>query len=117
MAKEFKTIDQQIDILKKKGLIIDDEVMAKDILWFHSVIWPALLIGADISVHKKVYAHGFFTINGDKMSKSIGNVITPAQLVEKFGVDHKRYLAVSLIVTTIPALSTAPELLYPAATL
>ena len=75
----------------------DIHLMAKDILWFHSVIWPALLIGADIPVHKRVYAHGFFTINGDKMSKSIGNVITPAQLVEKFGVDPTRYLAVSLI--------------------
>lgn len=75
----------------------DMHLMAKDILWFHSVIWPALLMGADIPVHKRVYAHGFFTINGDKMSKTIGNVITPAQLIEKFGVDPARYLAVSLI--------------------
>lgn len=75
----------------------DIHLMAKDILWFHSVIWPALLMGADIPVHKRVYAHGFFTINGDKMSKTLGNVITPAQLVEKFGVDPARYLAVSLI--------------------
>jgi methionyl-tRNA synthetase len=71
--------------------------MAKDILWFHSVIWPALLMGADIAVHKRVYAHGFFTINGEKMSKTIGNVITPSELVEKFGVDPTRYLTVSLI--------------------
>jgi methionyl-tRNA synthetase len=75
----------------------DMHLMAKDILWFHSVIWPALLMGADIPVHKRVYAHGFFTINGDKMSKTIGNVITPLQLIEKFGVDPARYLAVSLI--------------------
>lgn len=75
----------------------DIHLMAKDILWFHSVIWPAILMGAGIAVHKKVYAHGFFTINGEKMSKTIGNVITPAELVEKFGTDPTRYLAVSLI--------------------
>jgi len=75
----------------------DVHLMAKDILWFHSVIWPALLMGAGLPLPKKVYAHGFFTINGDKMSKTIGNVISPAELIEKFGVDQARYLLVSLI--------------------
>jgi len=75
----------------------DVHLMAKDILWFHSVIWPAILMGAGIPVQKSVYSHGFFTINGEKMSKTIGNVITPKELVEKFGVDASRYLAVSLI--------------------
>jgi methionyl-tRNA synthetase len=72
-------------------------LMAKDILWFHSVIWPAILMGAGIPVHKSVYSHGFFTINGEKMSKTIGNIITPKELVDKFGTDASRYLAVSLI--------------------
>lgn len=71
-------------------------LMAKDILWFHSVIWPAMLMAADLPLPKKVFAHGFFTIDGDKMSKTIGNVIRPAQLTEKFGVDAARYLTVSL---------------------
>jgi methionyl-tRNA synthetase len=75
----------------------DVHLMAKDILWFHSVIWPALLLGAGLTLPKKVYAHGFFTINGDKMSKTIGNVIAPAELIEKFGVDGARYLTISLI--------------------
>ena len=71
--------------------------MAKDILWFHSVIWPAVLMGAGLAVPKKVYSHGFFTLNGSKMSKTLGNVISPQELAEKFGVDAARYLAVSLI--------------------
>jgi methionyl-tRNA synthetase len=75
----------------------DVHLMAKDILWFHSVIWPAMLLGAGIPVPKKVYSHGFFTINGDKMSKSLGNVISPQELCDKFGVDAARYLAVTLI--------------------
>jgi methionyl-tRNA synthetase len=75
----------------------DIHLMAKDILWFHSVIWPAILIGAGLAAPKKVYSHGFFTIDGDKMSKTIGNVISPQALVDKFGVDAARYLTVSLI--------------------
>ena len=75
----------------------DIHLMAKDILWFHSVIWPALLMGCGITTPKTVYSHGFFTLNGNKMSKSLGNVISPQELVEKFGVDAARYLAVTLI--------------------
>jgi methionyl-tRNA synthetase len=75
----------------------DVHLMAKDILWFHSVIWPALLMGSELPVPKTVYSHGFFTLNGNKMSKSLGNVISPEELVEKFGVDAARYLAVTLI--------------------
>ena len=75
----------------------DVHLMAKDILWFHSVIWPAILMGADIPLPKKVYSHGFFTLNGNKMSKSLGNVISPKELVDKYGVDAARYLTVTLI--------------------
>ncbi|AKL97442.1 methionine--tRNA ligase [Endomicrobium proavitum] len=75
----------------------DVHLMAKDILWFHSVIWPALLMGAGFALPKKVSSHGFFTSNGIKMSKSLGNVISPQELVDKFGVDAARYLAVTLI--------------------
>ncbi|MGA2090517.1 MAG: methionine--tRNA ligase [Endomicrobiales bacterium] len=74
----------------------DLHLMAKDILWFHSVIWPAMLLAAGLALPKKIFAHGFFTVDGNKMSKTIGNVIRPDQLIEKFGVDATRYLTVSL---------------------
>lgn len=67
-------------------------LVGKDILWFHSVIWPALLIAAGIEPPKEVFAHGFFTINGEKMSKTIGNVIKPEELINKYGVDGTRYV-------------------------
>lgn len=70
----------------------DLHLMAKDILWFHAIIWPALLIAAGIKVPKKIYAHGFFTVNGQKMSKSLGNVVRPADMVKEYGVDGTRYL-------------------------
>jgi len=66
-------------------------LMAKDILWFHAVIWPAMLMATNLPLPKKVFAHGFFTINGAKMSKTIGNVIDPNVAVEKFGADAVRY--------------------------
>jgi methionyl-tRNA synthetase len=75
----------------------DMHLMAKDILWFHSVIWPAILIGAGFPLPKKVYSHGFFTLNGNKMSKSLGNVVSPRELVDKYGVDAARYLAATII--------------------
>ncbi len=73
----------------------DLHLMAKDILWFHTIIWPAMLISAGIPVARRVFAHGYFTIDGQKMSKSLGNVIRPAQLVERFGVDAARYLVLT----------------------
>jgi methionyl-tRNA synthetase len=81
----------------KKYWPADVHLMAKDILWFHSVIWPAILMGINLPLPKTVYSHGFFTLNGDKMSKSLGNVISPEELVDKYGVDAARYLAVTLI--------------------
>lgn len=77
----------------KKGFWPPDlHLIGKDILWFHAVIWEAFLLAAKIPLPKAVYAHGFFTINGQKMSKSLGNVISPDDLIEKFGVDGARYL-------------------------
>jgi len=67
------------------------QLMAKDILWFHAVIWPAILIALDIPLPKKIFAHGFFTVGGQKMSKTRGNVLDPNALVEKFGADAVRY--------------------------
>jgi len=66
--------------------------LAKDILWFHAVIWEAILISAKISLPKEVFVHSFYMIDGQKMSKSLRNVISPQELLEKFGVDGTRYL-------------------------
>jgi methionyl-tRNA synthetase len=81
----------------KKYWPADVHLMAKDIVWFHSVVWPAILMGAELELPKKIYSHGFFTLNGNKMSKSLGNVISPEELVNKYGVDSTRYLTVTLI--------------------
>ena len=70
----------------------DLHLLAKDILWFHTVIWPAMLLANGLPLPKKVFAHGFFTIAGQKMSKTIGNVIKPEELIRAFGVDASRFL-------------------------
>jgi len=75
----------------------DVHLMAKDILWFHSVIWVSLLMGAELPLPKRIVAHGFFTINGQKMSKTLGNVIRPDELINRFGADAGRYLLLALI--------------------
>lgn len=67
------------------------QLMAKDILRVHSTIWPALLLGADYQLPKNLFIHGYFTIGGQKMSKSLGNVISPSYLVNSYGVDSVRY--------------------------
>jgi len=82
--------------LFKKLWPADLHLMAKDILWFHSVIWPAMLLALKLPLPQRVFAHGFFTINGDKMSKTLGNVILPKEMTEKFGADASRYLLLSL---------------------
>jgi methionyl-tRNA synthetase len=73
----------------------DLHLMAKDILWFHAVIWPALLMAVGMKMPKKIFAHGFFTVNGQKMSKSLGNVIRPAEMIQEYGLDGTRYLLLS----------------------
>lgn len=75
----------------KKFWPADVHLVGKDIIRFHCIIWPALLEVAGIPWPKKVFAHGFFTINGQKISKSLGNVIDLNELVVKFGPDALRY--------------------------
>ena len=67
------------------------ELIGKDILWFHAVIWPAMLIAAKIKPPKIIFAHGFWTVDGQKMSKSLGNVVDPFAVAEKYGVDALRF--------------------------
>ena len=71
------------------------QLMAQDILKFHTIYWPAMLIALDLPLPQQMGIHGFFTINGQKMSKSLGNSIDPNSLVEKYGVDPTRYLILS----------------------
>jgi len=66
-------------------------IVGKDILRFHAVYWPAILLSANLSLPKQIFAHGFIKVNGQKMSKSLGNVIHPYELVEKYGTDAVRY--------------------------
>lgn len=73
----------------------DLHIIGKDILWFHAVIWPALLLALEVPLPKRILSHGFFTVDGKKMSKTLGNVIKPKQLVELFGVDATRMLLIS----------------------
>jgi methionyl-tRNA synthetase len=73
----------------------DLHLMAKDILWFHALIWPAMLLAIGEELPREIFAHGFFTIDGEKMSKTLGNVISPQSLVDKYGVDGTRYLLLS----------------------
>ncbi len=75
----------------KKFWPADLHMVGKDILRFHAVYWPAFLMAADIAPPKRVFAHGWWTIEGQKMSKSLGNVIAPADLVTRYGVDGSRY--------------------------
>lgn len=75
----------------KKYWPADLHMVGKDILRFHAVYWPAFLMAADIAPPKRVFAHGWWTIEGQKMSKSLGNVIAPADLVARYGVDAARY--------------------------
>ena len=70
----------------------DLHLMAKDILWFHALIWEALLLALDKELPKVIFAHGFFSIDGQKMSKSLVNIIDPLELVNSYGTDGVRYL-------------------------
>ena len=69
----------------------DLHMIGKDIIRFHTVYWPAFLMSAGIELPRKVFAHGFLLNRGEKMSKSVGNVIDPVALVDTFGVDQVRY--------------------------
>jgi methionyl-tRNA synthetase len=69
----------------------DVHVIGKDIIRFHAVYWPAFLMSAKIPVQKRVYAHGFLFNRGEKMSKSVGNVVDPFNLADQYGVDQIRY--------------------------
>jgi len=66
-------------------------IIGKDIVRFHAVYWPAFLMSAGVALPKRVYAHGFLFNRGEKMSKSVGNVVDPFVLIEHYGLDQVRY--------------------------
>ena len=70
---------------------VDVQLMSKDILRVHATIWPAMLLSLDLPLPKRLFVHGFFTINEQKMSKSLGNVIDPNDWAVKYGADAVRY--------------------------
>lgn len=75
----------------KKWWPADLHVIGKGIIRFHAVYWPAFLLSAGLPLPKALFVHGYFTVDGQKMSKSLGNVIDPIKLCEKYGADALRY--------------------------
>ncbi|MEO5949891.1 MAG: class I tRNA ligase family protein [Candidatus Saccharimonadales bacterium] len=69
----------------------DVQVIGKDILRFHAGIWPAMLLGLELSVPKKLLVHGFINIAGAKISKTVGNVVDPNEVIDQYGLDAFRY--------------------------
>lgn len=69
----------------------DVHVIGKGIIRFHAVYWPAFLLSAKLKLPKSIFVHDYFTVNGQKMSKTLGNVIDPLDLIEKYGADALRY--------------------------
>jgi methionyl-tRNA synthetase len=81
----------QDDMLFKKYWPANTHVIGKEINRFHSLLWPAMLMSAGVELPKQIAVHGWITVDGQKMSKSIGNVIDPLELVQKYPIEAVRY--------------------------
>jgi methionyl-tRNA synthetase len=84
----------------KKYWPADVHCIGKDIAKFHTIYWPAMLLSVKLKLPKSIFIHGFINVDGQKMSKSLGNVVDPFELVKKYGVDAVRYYLLREIVAT-----------------
>ena len=84
----------------KKLWPADVHCIGKDIVKFHALYWPAMLLSAGLALPKSIFVHGFINVDGQKMSKSLGNVVDPVELVKKYGVDAVRYYLLREIPST-----------------
>ena len=85
----YYTVGKNQDLWNEETKIV--HFVGKDILRFHALLWPAMLMNIGLRVPDTIYTHGFINLNGEKISKSKGNIIRPNELVEKYGVDATRY--------------------------
>lgn len=83
--------DSDDDTLFKKYWPADFHIVGKEIMRFHTIIWPALLMALDLPLPKKVYGHGWILFGDDKMSKSKGNIVYPEPIIERYGIDALKY--------------------------
>lgn len=81
----------------KKWWPADLHVIGKGIIRFHAVYWPAILLSAGLDLPKKLFVHEYFTVNGQKMSKTLGNVVDPVEIAGKYGIDALRYYCLAKI--------------------
>ena len=86
---EFQKDENKFEEIWSNGKVT--HVIGKDILRFHAIIWPAMLMSAGIKLPDTVAAHGWWTVEGEKMSKSLGNVVNPEEEIDKYGLDAFRY--------------------------
>lgn len=86
--------------LYKKWWPADVHVIGKGIARFHAIYWPAFLLSAGLPLPKSIFVHGYFTVNGQKMSKTLGNVIDPFEMIKKYGADALRYYLLREIPST-----------------
>ncbi|MBS3172318.1 methionine--tRNA ligase [Candidatus Woesearchaeota archaeon] len=91
LSNYISALDYPNGLKFKKYWPADAHIVGKGINWFHSVIWPALLLSAKIELPKHIWVHGYVTVDGKKISKSLGNSIDPISLVDKYSVDIVRY--------------------------
>ncbi|HEY8369280.1 MAG TPA: methionine--tRNA ligase [Thermodesulfobacteriota bacterium] len=90
-ATGFGTDTPEAEASYRKWWPADLHIIGKDITRFHCVIWPAMLMAADVALPKQVFGHGWVHLKGEKMSKSLGTVVDPVEAAERFGADPLRY--------------------------